>query len=238
VADTYKVVITFPYVGAASASDVSVNTWFFNWLGVGEPAGADWDHLLEVMQPFYNAVHSPGINRLAYYMSTRLNRDAGAVLFESYKLPPTPGPTGPPVYSSPMTLAAPGSTTAANLPNQLAVCLSYFSDMTGISEHTGTTRPRSRHRGRVFLGPWSSLALAGVLSGGVEHIAPALIQGVQGAGEFLGGAVDAVGFHWAQFSRVDWVGRRVIGGWCDDRWDVQRRRAEEVATKTIFVTGP
>jgi hypothetical protein len=47
------------------------------------------------------------------------------------------------------------------LPNELAIALSYKSDLAGFPEEAdgGATRPASRRRGRTFLGPFAATAL-------------------------------------------------------------------------------
>ena len=39
---------------------------------------------------------------------------------------------------------------------------------------------------------------------------------------------------WAVWSRHDALARAVVGGWCDDAWDVQRRRGEVAVVRTTF----
>lgn len=51
-------------------------------------------------------------------------------------------------------------TSPVALPSEVAVAMSFAGDLEGFAEETGVTRPRSRRRGRLFLGPWCSSASA------------------------------------------------------------------------------
>jgi hypothetical protein len=69
--------------------------------------------------------------------------------------------------------AQPPSTGVLALPDQIAVVVGYQGDMTGIPEFQGNTRPRSRRRGRVYVGPLVSAALA---NSATEAVVPAQMQ--------------------------------------------------------------
>lgn len=46
-------------------------------------------------------------------------------------------------------------TTVVPLPSEVAIAMSFAGDLEGFVEESGATRPRSRRRGRLFLGPWT-----------------------------------------------------------------------------------
>lgn len=50
-------------------------------------------------------------------------------------------------------VAWPSAGATSNYPSEVACCLSFAGDLEGVPEETGMTRPASRRRGRVYLGP-------------------------------------------------------------------------------------
>lgn len=52
------------------------------------------------------------------------------------------------------------SNTNPSLPQELACCLSFRGDTDGVPEELGVTRPKSRRRGRVFIGPLNTSVLS------------------------------------------------------------------------------
>lgn len=53
-----------------------------------------------------------------------------------------------------------GTPSDVPLPSEVAVALSFRGDIDGIPEESGVTRPASRRRGRVFLGPFTTGIMA------------------------------------------------------------------------------
>jgi hypothetical protein len=50
----------------------------------------------------------------------------------------------------------PGALSNTDYPSEVAACLSFRGDVTGVPEEAGLIRPKSRRRGRVYLGPFNS----------------------------------------------------------------------------------
>jgi len=160
------------------------------------------------------------------------------------------GAHGSPVQISTFTLAAPVS--AVDIPSEVAVCMSYHSDMTGLLEegpldiaiptpaeavhfgapaaHTGHDRPRARHRGRIYVGPLSFGAVK--TSGGAQcTVADNLVAALHDAGLRLLGLTGA---NWRTWSRRDAAVYTATGGFIDNEFDTQRRRRVNATTRTTF----
>jgi hypothetical protein len=153
--------------------------------------------------------------------------------------------TGPPaaVYTY-----VPGILTdSIGYPSEVALCLSYFS-----------LSNSARHRGRVYIGPFSVVA-EGPGSPGIAN--PDLMTAMQMAGEFLADAtttpgtagltaVSPAGAVPAGIAGVNWMLRSNVGtgtkaapaptweqvthGWVDNEWDTQRRRRVVATARVTF----
>jgi hypothetical protein len=64
----------------------------------------------------------------------------------------------PAVYSFEDSLTSGTPPVGAPMPNEVALCMSFSSDLTDVPEESGggTMRPAARRRGRLFLGPWQA----------------------------------------------------------------------------------
>jgi hypothetical protein len=103
-----------------------------------------------------------------------------------------------------------GVATASTINRDVAVCLSYYSQVN-----------RPRHRGRLYI-PCvltGSAASGGVVSSTIMTKVAALVPVFTG----LGG----VDVDWCVYSRVDDTPRSVSNWWIDNSWDTQRRRGRK-----------
>ena len=141
-------------------------------------------------------------------------------------------PSGGPIDTR--AIAAMHSRTGGtvDLPSECAVVLTFNSDFGTAPEFgPGHTRLRARHRGRIYIGPLTSLAIeSGTVS--APHVSPAMIDTLSAAGHAL---VNDAATLWAQWSRVDAVFRPIIGGSVDNATDTQRRRGQAATARTLWV---
>lgn len=103
-----------------------------------------------------------------------------------------------------------GQNTGARVdgPGQIALCLSYFAD-----------RNLPRHRGRIYLGPWTT---SGSQASDTQTTAAI---GLAGDLAGLGGPnVD-----WSLWSPTTQEHTRITDAWVDDSWDVVRSRKDPQA---------
>lgn len=113
-----------------------------------------------------------------------------------------------------------GVTTELTWPRELALCLSFYS------EHN-----RPRWRGRCYVCPgW-------MFSGTGMDVRPTqtVIDKVMALGVILKDAGGA-DVDWSVWSRADATARAVTTYWCDNEWDVQRRRGQKSTGRTVATT--
>lgn len=150
--------------------------------------------------------------------------------------------TGSPIKES--TYAGVGAAASAGAaPGQVAVCLSYHGDLTGLHESIpgapagpeGDTHPKARRRGRLFIGPLNQSAV----QAGSAPARPSagLIGSLTAAADKLevdSSLVQGAGSGWAVFSPTSGSWVLVEGGWVDNRFDTQRRRLIGATSRTTW----
>lgn len=115
--------------------------------------------------------------------------------------------------------SAPGG---APLPHAVAICMSFQADrLSGVSQ--------ARRRGRIYIGPLNATQLTG---GG--RPSSTLINAVNTAASNLSSASISLGTDWVVYSQTLGTGAEVTNGWCDDVYDIQRRRAREATSRALW----
>lgn len=236
-ARNYKVTATFQRLSGIP-QDIVVNDWFFHWSTTGaDPASADFDVVANALSQFYNTVPTGGTHAVGEYLSEALSRPHGIDL-KYYEIPAARGPLGSPVYTKNKSFSA--FSTGKPLPEEMAICLSYRSDYsTAVEFGGGGTRPRARHRGRIFLGPLESDII--VLEDSATHevtigttpqidITSAAVQSFS-AGS-AASPLHLTDWTWGQFSPTAWLRQLVTTCWVDNAFDVQRRRGAKPTVRT------
>lgn len=186
------------------------------------------------IEDFWNTPAAGGVGAVCDYIGRQVSRAANACSFQIYKLPGSAGPLGSPIQEEQFTLSDTDG-AAINLPDEVAICLSYHADFTGVLEESGATRPKARRRGRFFIPcPNTNASTATAGSTGVPRVTEQCQEDItESAAEFLAGDTLALGVNWVVFSRVDWLARNAIEAWVDDAFDTQRRRGPGAAARTI-----
>lgn len=117
--------------------------------------------------------------------------------------------------------------TSDPLPNEVAACLSFSGDLSGVLEEDGLIRPRARRRGRVFLGPLASTVNQPVNTTNREPmVSDAFKENVLDGYDLLLNALIGVDTNLRHiiYSRTEAVGRVVTRAWVNDEFDTVRRR--------------
>lgn len=111
----------------------------------------------------------------------------------------------------------------SGLPPEVALCLSFQG-----AKVSG--QPQARRRGRVYLGPLA----ASINTSGVPSNASCLL--VTGFGDALLAASDAAAgaWRWVVYSPTNGTAVNVVDGWCDNAFDIQRRRGFSSTTRFLF----
>ena len=112
--------------------------------------------------------------------------------------------------------------TVDPLPHQVALCMSYQGERTsGVSQ--------ASRRGRIYVGP---LGINGVAPGG--RPTTGTIGVINNAAESLKAFGEANNALWVVYSpTLDQI-TSVTNGWCDDTYDIQRRRQRDAVTRNVW----
>lgn len=227
---TYKHVIHIP-ARTGLPRDDAINTLYFQTPAALDNAGHN--ALSAIVASFYDhhpAGHGTGIND---YMDPDRDVTTNAARVDAYLMPTTAGPLGAPVHSLPFTWSAPFANLQP-LPDQDAVVMSYQGDMTGVTN-------ARKHRGRIFLGPLQANSMQESAGGlGAQSVSGTMIAIIiASAQEILGVAAEALSTspRWVMWSHTDWAARPVVQVSVDDRFDVQRRRAQKATSRVRGVVA-
>jgi hypothetical protein len=210
--------------------DVVENTFAFSAItGTAIDTGA----VATALENFYklSSVH----HTLEYYLSDNIAK-TGTHHIKFYDLGPViagSGDAGPPIADVTFTMA--GSTAlAGDMPDEVAACISIHADITGVPEHSGATRPRARHRGRLFIGPLQGGTATTQVDSGFCHLKTAFMEDLAHAATTLIGLGLDGNAAWGVWSRKDGLVRPVVGGWVDNAWDTQRRRQVDATSRVTI----
>lgn len=205
-----SVMNTFHYEGPASPTDPQFSLWitnYYNWL--------------------HNAAPFTGFAP-AQYLSEALAVGANAFTVEFFRLPASPGNTGSPLRTFTQSWADPFG-VAAPLPNEVAMCLTFQSFVTGSlpEEGPGNIRPAARRRNRIYIGPLNVQAISP--HGTTKE--PLVSDGcsgsfVYGYQESMVTQQQASGWTPVCFSKANWDAHRPLVVWADNAFDTQRRRGD------------
>lgn len=199
------------------ADDV-INDWAFHF--TNPLSQANMDIVFQFIDDFFN-VGDGVLQAVGGYIGDSIDR-AATHQMDFYKI--QAGNLGAPVYSVPW-LGPIAAGVNTNLPSEVAAVASFHATLVGLSEEVGTTRPRARRRGRVYIGPLTTEVYSQIEDN--PRLNAAFTDALRFAMAELRDATNTTfgaGFGWSVWSRADQTLRPVVGGWTDDAFDTQRRR--------------
>lgn len=233
-AANFKAVVELPRLSGIPA-DAVVNDWHFHWDDTGtDPGTTDFDKITEALRNFYDVANTGQTNAVSFYIAETIDRGHEWPV-TIYKVPTVRGPLGAPVYGS--SFAVTHGSSGNPYPAEVAMALSFRSDYGSDVEFASGSRPRSTHRGRVYIGP-----LEGALGteDGTTHeeflstaMMTDLAQAARMSFSVASPGVVFSGTHWSwqQFSPKLWLGRLVTEAWADNAYDIQRRRGQAATAR-------
>lgn len=187
--------------------DEFVNT-VFAWFNDGVDLDVVGDAFCLQLESLYQSIKN--------YLSNAVKHTTGSPhtvkLYSAEGLPPHP-----PLHTHNFNLGAPND--AQDLPNEVALCLSYRAELApGI-------KPAS-NRGRIYLGPFNTLALSAAGVGYEARPEPNLITATLNAAEGAMTGMRGVGVSGLWVVRSPKLKRwsRVVQFRVDNSWDTQRSR--------------
>jgi hypothetical protein len=220
---TVRAVVTMEKVSGISRDSVQ------NVLHFASKAGAqDYAGLFAAIQNLYNGEAGgtmPGSERPSYYLSLELSRSTNAHRIEFYLLDSGTGAAGVIQYSGTWTLREESATPLTCYPSEVACCISLSANADLYPEEApGGTRPASRRRGRVYVGPFNTRA--GSYNANTKEFvfATGLLNSLKERASDLRAAATTLEHPWGVYSRTDLQTRAISGGWVDSAPDIQRRR--------------
>lgn len=245
----YLVTATF-HVADGVAKDDVVWKWAFD-VGIA----VDPTVIFGLADTFLNVAPTGSSHGLHSYMSFALSRGSGSITYRMYNITGALGVSsfhGTPIFTQVGVLNANDFPAfPADLPSQDALLLATNATGVGLLEHgpsetvastesaidqgappthTAKSRPLSRSRGRMFLGPWSQAALE---TTGQNVKAELLLIACHAATDLIANSL-ALAAPWSVWSKVDAVLRPIAHGYCVDKFATQRRRREILPVRSSF----
>lgn len=215
---------------SGQAVDNVVNTFAFECDGA--LLSADADTLAARLEAFYNETGEGASHSIGSEIGGVISRVVKPICrFYNVGGHLDGSPAGSPVFIRTFANNLDINTDSQSLPSEVALCLSFHADFGLDVEFAPGTRPRSRDRGRVYIGPLTTAGLASG-SGNRAKPAPGLINAIVGAGKDLRDANDDK--RWSVWSRVAARMSEVTSCSVDDAFDIQRRRGERPLAKTTM----
>lgn len=210
--------------------DRVVNTYTFDMPGdfVDGTAAAD---ILDLLNDFYGAVNGTAPVVLGTLLGTQLSRTVAPIL-RIYDITNdlTGTPAGSPLFTNAMNVL-PAASSGNCMPGEVACALTFHADYGADVEFGPGTRPRSRDRGRVYIGPLVNTVIS---MGGGEACRPSAVlkNTLLQSGKML---KDAAGPDLVVWSRAAGLVKPVTMVSVDDAFDTQRRRGESPTVRTSLV---
>lgn len=195
------------------SKDTVANTFHFTTEGTAVARDHTTD-IRDAIKAFYNASVAP---KISTYLSDQYAWTNARIRL--YDL--ADGEPRAPYYDVHDTLGDPGSVTS--LPSQVSCCLSYQGTPT-----SGLVQ--ARRRGRLYIGPLNTNVVS---SGDLTRPSGNFVTALLAAAAGLWASGGDTTWRWVVYSRQG-TGQttRPTQAWVDDRFDVQRRRAVIVTSRS------
>jgi hypothetical protein len=217
------------------------STWSFEFESAEATGFANIAAVITACQNFVNTAGTGGTHPVCYYLGRSVDLGTNHASVEVYDITGHLGVGarhGPPVAMQNFTVGSEAATPGA-CPEGVAACLSFRGDYGTDVEFggvpVGTTRPRSRDRNRVFIGPISSFSLAQDATTQRTTLYNGLITDFLAAIFDLSSTHTGGTDHWnfRVWSKMDAALKLPTEAWMDNRPDYQRRRSDQGGVRTF-----
>lgn len=226
--------------------DAIVNNFAFS---VPTLTGTVCDSLKDAIRRFYDVTGTSQAAAVSAYMSRMIRRDATTPhVIDFYDISGhlDGSPHGSPVFSRAFDIVT--TNTSVPLPSEVSLALTLrgtgwstalVETADGSDPGTELDRPRSRKTGKIYVGPFTTSALAAAATPYQGRPDSGLINDLAYAGKHLAEkvAADTSGARWCIWSRSDEFLYTITDVQVDDAWDTQRRRGPDATTRTTLSTG-
>lgn len=198
-------VLAQSYSSNTSEEVISANSFIFAMTTPGPTTDTARTNASNAVKTFYNE------------MGALLGKQVGFMTFKSYDLG-APPPRDP-LEIGGLTVAS----SAASLPSEVAICLSYWNGVV----------PRPRKRGRIYVGPLKQSVIDNTPV--VPRVSSSTRSTLTSAAGTAFNTISLV--TWGLLSQVDEVIWSIDSVYVDDAFDIQRRRGEDPTTRTVAAIG-
>lgn len=237
-----NILVTCTLEGSSGLTDDSaVSTFAFDSsLGTRSDLSAD---AFDAIARFWNDATGPSGISLASYLSPAISRAANSAILRAYDVSAVlaGGAMGSPFDEAAFTPDAVFGASKA-LPSEVAAVLTLRGDgfatapvevADGADPGSAPDRPKSRHTGRIFIGPLTVNAQVEEAVTLRSRPSPNFINTVGNAAQKL--AVDlGAGHDWCVWSRKDGLMREITQVEIDNAWDTMRSRGNAPTARTSF----
>lgn len=206
--------------------DRVINDFAFRKVGGTTPTEAELDDVFSAVSGFYRTDTTAGSN-VGNFISSFVDR-AQTHELQAYKIQAPP--IGSPIYTD--AWLGPASVEGdRNQVNEVAGTVSFHGDLTGVLEESGSTRPRARRRGRLYIGPLRDHAVDNTSA---PRLSALFTTTLRQAIIAMADAAAADGWIFSVWSRANSELYAVVGGWTDDAPDTQRRRGVAPSARIVY----
>lgn len=206
-------------------ADDCVNT--FAWARATALDSAGADDITAMLSAFYMVASAPAASAVAHWFGDCVDT-AQDMDVDFYDITGHLGgtPHGSPIFRR--TIGFLVATGTTSLPNELAVCLSFRSDYGTDVEFGVGERPRARDRGRIYFGPLAQNVVTQDATTKEAYVVSATQISLVEAAKDMAADPDNT---WCVWSRSRAALEAVVDVWCDDAFDVQRRRGNDARSR-------
>lgn len=238
VAYLYEIVARIPRDTAIPADAVEI---VHHWLDSSSstPDTSNINDMIDFEDAFWNN-DSAQTRTIGSYLASCISRVADSFQFLVYGTADLSGatPFGPPLDVASTSISGPAGDS--DFPAEVAVCLSFHGDLTGVVESAvnpspppATIRPAARRRGRSYIGPIMGDP-GSVLDANDEVIVSDVLQTDLSVSASRLRAAGSIDFNWVVWSKRDAAAYEVVGGFVGDSFDTQRRRGNAEQSRTVW----
>lgn len=231
-----KYVLIKSHLPAIDPTDDPVSNGFV-FLGSGASDFSSISDLFAHVAAFYTTAAPLSSLAIGAYFGTQIDRGSNHCTLTAYDITGhlNGTPHGSPVAAS--TFTCPAASTGGSWPMGVAACLSWRADYGTDVEFGPGTRPRSRDRNRIYLGPLNTAAQTQDATTHRVELSAGFINDCLQAAFVLSEVVDETGADWVWqvWSRVNAGTKLPTEAFMDNRPDYQRRRSDPAPGSRTFL---
>lgn len=200
---------------SGNSKDQYVNTFHLLMASYGS---GDLDEVAQDLKDFYEVVPTgSSVHPVSYFLAGQADTAGARIKMVDLSDPKPRTPIFDELYTPTNVFGG----SEVPLPSEVACCLSYAAaPVSGV--------PLARTRGRIYIGPLSTIAIRTAGSAGIARPSADFMNTLAEAGKTLADAwagLSPVSL-WVVYSPTSETYHGIVRWWVDDAWDTQRRRGD------------